>query len=82
MTDRKLQLLWTQGVSDPEATEKLVRNSTSILRRLREIIDKELLSIPDGSVEDYSISNWSCLQADRNGYKRALKNIKKLTDHV
>jgi len=79
---KQLQMRWTQGVNNPEEVEKLVRNSPAVLKRLREILDSAIQNIPEGTEEDYKSPSWSHLQADRNGYKRALKNIRKLTDHI
>lgn len=65
---RKLSLKWTKGLSEDRAEnlEKLVRNSTIVLSRLKEIIEEDLRQ--DKVTEsDYDNPSWAYYQAHKNG---------------
>lgn len=73
----------TKTNEDRLKVKEAIVNSVYTLDILKSILEQELSEHDRTSIEDYSIPNWSCYQADRNGYKRALKrflnliNIKK-----
>lgn len=76
-------LRWTKNLPDDQSRkdlETIVRNSTILLTRLKQIIeDREKSLINLGlSLEDFKDSNWSHKQAHRNGGLNELKRIKEL----
>lgn len=80
MPPRKLISLWTQHLKDDKAKEdfeKILRNSTITLGRLREILEKRLDSLERTEVNSkaYDNPNWPYKMADFIGMKRALRNI-------
>jgi hypothetical protein len=79
-----MQLRWTSHLKDPEARkdfEQYVRNSTSILERLTDIINTKVDALDCPPFDpDYGDAAWAYKQADRNGQLRAYLEILKLTD--
>lgn len=74
---------WTTHLKDPEEAKRFkqyIYQSKGVIDRQRDIIaqwEKEL----DSSESDegqYSNPSWAALQADRNGYRRALRRFNKL----
>lgn len=83
--ERKLHTLWTEHIKNPEVKadfEKLLRNSTISLGRLREIAEKQLASLRSAEVKVavYDNPNWAYKQADTNGACRVLQNFIDLLD--
>lgn len=78
-----LPLVWVQKISDPDKRkefESLVRNSTTVLGRLLEIVDDRIAHL-DNTVttqNDFDTPNWDYRQAFRNGQRSAFKYIKDL----
>lgn len=77
---RKLSVEWTKHLKDPKARqefEKLLRNSTISLGRMREILEERLASLDRSEVktEVYDSPNWAYKQADTNGMRRCLMNV-------
>lgn len=77
---RKLATEWTKHLKDQEAKaefEKLLRNSTISLGRLREILEDKLQALDRSEVktDNYDSPNWAFRQADLNGTRRILMNI-------
>lgn len=76
---------WTNHLKDPDEKErfrKYVLGSKSILERQTQILDEmeeELDQLETGE-NQYQSPSWAALQADRNGYRRALRRIKKLNN--
>lgn len=69
---------WIKHTKSEEERIKLketIKNSAHVLNLLSSILIKELEEIHSTSKEDYQIPNWSCYQADRNGYERAIKRF-------
>mgnify|MGYP001570701462 CR=1 FL=1 len=69
---------WTRHVKTQQERDKIkeaIQNSKYTLDILSNILNKELIEVDSTSLEDYKIPNWDCHQADRNGYKRALKRF-------
>jgi hypothetical protein len=76
---------WTRNLQteDEKADfEKRLQNSRTVLRRLNELIDGELkgLEASETHIQSYDSPNWAYVQADKNGYKRAARFIKRLID--
>jgi len=69
----------TAGLT-PQSKEEVVAsfNASSLLReRLTTILDKKLQASKTTkvSVETYASPSWAYLQADANGYERAIKEV-------
>ena len=82
---KKLATEWTKHLKDPEAKadfEKLLRNSTISLGRLREIVEEKLNALDRSEVktEVYDSPNWAYKQADTNGARRVLMNLLAMLD--
>lgn len=80
---RQLDTRWTRNLTDATAKkdfEIIVRNSTLLLTRLKEIIEEaEKAEISQsGSYADFEDPNWSHKQAFRNGSLSQLKKLKDL----
>jgi hypothetical protein len=79
---KPLSTAWTQHLSgkDKDDFEVIVRNSTLLLTRLKEIIEESerALHSQSHSVSDFSDPNWSHKQAFRNGELARLKKMKDL----
>lgn len=74
----KVDTKWLRHVKTDKERAKvkeLIGNSSSTLDILMNILQKELEEKEKSSHEDYKIPNWQCYQADRNGYKRAIKSF-------
>lgn len=69
---------WLIGEETPEEFEKTWRNSTRVLDRLKEIIDRELNQLYLDLKVDYENPNWQFYRADKNGKIVALERILKL----
>lgn len=61
-----------------------VRNSTQLIDQLRYIIENYEHEIYEEECKEssYEVSDWTYLQAHRNGKKEILRKLKKLTDHI
>ena len=74
----KIDIRWLKHVNTDEARAKVkesIGNSSTTLQLLTDILQAELDEKEKSSTEDYKIPNWQCYQADRNGYKRAIKSF-------
>lgn len=74
---------WTNHLKDPEEKErfrKYIYGSKAILERQNQIIDDELSQLDqlETDKDQYNCPSWAALQADRNGFRRAMKLVKKL----
>lgn len=82
-----MKTLWSQHLKDPEKKEefeKLLRNSTVSLGRLRDIV-RELqtgLLQTERSNKVYESPNWTYLQAHTNGMLQAYGNIDRLLSFI
>lgn len=75
---------WTSHISDPEKKEEflsLVKNSTQVLGRLHDILEKQVDSLNREkiSTEGFKDPNWALLQANHLGRIKQLLEIQKLT---
>lgn len=78
-----MDVLWTSHLKTKEEKEefaKYVANSSSLLDRLGEIvrIKKESAEKARLDKEAYSSPSWAFIQADTNGYLRAIREIEHL----
>jgi hypothetical protein len=77
-----LSSAWTQHLPPEKKKdfEALVRNSTQLLTRLKQIIeDREReLNNSNYSIDDFKDPNWSHKQAYRNGELTELKRLKEI----
>lgn len=81
----KLSIDWIKHLKGKEKEDfaTLVRNSTQVLTRLKEVIEEleeEVYNSESG--EDQYEKDWQYLQAHRNGKKQALRRLKKLVTHL
>jgi len=75
---------WSSHISDPkkkEEFESLLRNSTIVIGRLHDILDKQIDSLNREklSPEGFKDPNWALLQANHLGRIKQLLEIQKLT---
>lgn len=73
-----MKTAWIKHVKTKEEKQKVYEtlvNSKYLRDILTNILESELKEKENSKEEDYKIPNWSCYQADRNGYKRALKSF-------
>lgn len=80
---KPLDLRWVNQISDKEAKdnfEKLVRNSTLLLSRLKEIIEERERALHSKAFDekDFDSNAWSHKQAARLGRLAELKALKDL----
>lgn len=82
MRTKGLPVVWTKGIAEELKSdfEIQVRNSTSTLSRLYDIIEEKENSInnQEVSISDFDNPSWAYKQAYRNGQKASLKEIKEL----
>lgn len=76
---------WTEHLKDPQEQEQFrnrLRAAKPILERLSEVLKQEQENTARSELNPkvYDIANWAYLQADMNGYKRAIAFIHKLID--
>lgn len=76
---------WYNHLKDPEERSKFkqyIYGSKKILERQTAILDEmeNELDQQETDQDQYSSPSWAALQADRNGYRRALRRIKKLNN--
>lgn len=69
---------WLKHTKDKSKTKESIANSKYTLDLLKDILNKELQELDVDKKEDYNIPNWSYYQADKIGYKRAIKSFIKL----
>lgn len=76
---RRLPIIWTSGLPEDqkEAFETYIRNSTVLIDRLTNILKAKgsAVSNKEQSEKDYLLPAWSHLQAHRNGYKEAIRDV-------
>ncbi len=74
---------WTNHLKTEEDKTRFkqqIMNSRSVMERLDVMIDnlEEDLNKAENTEDQYSSPSWAALQADRNGYRRALRKVKQL----
>ena len=80
-----MHLLWGAHIKDEEERadfQKYVENSTSLLDRLADIITKKIEAADHErmSKKQFDLPSWAFYQADTNGYIRALREIRAITN--
>lgn len=79
-----MKLDWLRGEEDKEEFKKLLQVSKPVLDKLLKLCYNK--SEASGSLKlqkpDYSDSAWPYVQADTNGYVRALKEITDLIESI
>jgi len=82
--NKGISTAWTKTIKDPEkkqSFENLLRNSTLVNSRLLEIL-QEMYESEENSSVDYESASWSHKQADRNGARRAIRQIMTLFEYM
>lgn len=84
---KRLPLVWTKhlkGAKEKEDFESLLRNSTRVLTRLKEIIEEKENDLASSAMklEDYESPSWAYKEAHRHGRQAELKALKDLIDFV
>lgn len=84
---RALSLSWTKHLKDEtqkQNFEDLVRNSTIVLGRLREVLleQRDELSRKELTEKDFDVPNWSERQAFRNGDRARLEKVLNLLEFI
>ena len=81
-----LPLPWTKHLKgkEKEDFESLLRNSTRVLSRFRDLITEREADITrqETSLETYKDTGWPYLQAHLNGRKAELQELKKLLEFL
>ena len=80
-----MHLLWSAHIQDKEEKadfQKYDENSTALLDRLADIITKKVEAAETArlSKKNFEMPSWAYDQADTNGYIRALKEIRAITN--
>lgn len=68
---------WTKGLDDKDSFETLVRNSTQVLGRLKEIIEEYESNVVKEEITSKYYDNpaWAYKQAHNNGVRQGLKKV-------
>lgn len=86
MADKTIPLAWIKhlGPKQKEDFEQHLRNATSIIKKLREIVTDRIISIEKEALskKSYESPSWAYIQADTNGEIRGLHHILELTDFM
>jgi len=80
-----MHIIWTSHIKDEEEKEqfkKYVENSSALLDRLTDIIEKKINAAETQRVSEknYQFPAWPYRMADYNGYIRALAEMKAITN--
>ena len=77
-----LPMAWLSHLSlkDRKGFETSVRNSSHVLRRLREIIERKVEESESKRLSDYSSPVWAFEQAHRNGYALLARELDQLLE--
>jgi hypothetical protein len=79
--------VWTKhlkNAKEKEEFESLLRNSTRVLTRLREIIEEKETDLASSQtkIEDYDSPSWAFKEAHRHGRQAELKFLKEIIDFI
>lgn len=74
---------WSSHLKDPEDAKRFRQHiyaSKGVLDRLSQMADdwEKELDQQETDTDQYSNPSWAALQADRNGYRRAIRRLKKI----
>lgn len=80
-----MHILWTSHIKDAEEQaefKKYVENSSALLDRLTEILLKKIEAAEVARIakNNFVSGSWAFDQADTNGYIRALREIRAITN--
>lgn len=67
--------VWFKGHKDKDARKKELLSYRNAFQALEEILTEE-----ENTLADYESPSWAYIQADRNGYNRAIRHVRKLLD--
>lgn len=77
---KALPVVWIKNTSNKQEVEAAIRNSTTALSRLYDIVEEkeQVINSQELAVTDFDSPAWSHKTAYRLGQKAALKEIKDL----
>lgn len=80
-----MHIIWASHIKDEEEKEefiKYVENSSTLLDRLTSIVKEKIEAAEAARIskKGFTLPAWPYMQADINGYIRALKEIKAITN--
>lgn len=77
MKSPNLSTRWTRGLPSDrkENLEKLIRNSTIVLSRLKQMVEEDLVEMEKVPVSDYEHPSWSHKQAHENGKREYARQL-------
>lgn len=78
---------WLKNISDKtkrDEAEAIIRNSTTALSRLYDLLEEKEQSInsQEASIADFDNPSWAFKSAFRNGQRASLKEIKELLTFI
>lgn len=80
--NKNLPLTWVKHLpkDEQESFSQIVKNSTTVLSRLKDILDEQLrdLASKETKISEYDSPAWSSKQAHRNGQFAAIKQLRDL----
>jgi hypothetical protein len=84
---KRLPLVWTKhlkSAKEKEDFESLLRNSTQVLRRLKQVLEEKEadLAASQMKLEDYDSPSWAYKEAHRHGRQAELKFLKEIIDFI
>lgn len=84
---KRLPLVWTKHLKtakEKENFESLLRNSTQVLTRLKQILEEKESDLVSAQtrLEDYDTPSWAFKEAHRHGRQAELKALKELIDFI
>lgn len=79
-----MQQVWFNKLpkAEQERRKELVKSSKFILDILDEILYNKSIEVGNTEFDpsQYQSPSWAYMQADRNGYQRALRDVRKILD--
>ena len=80
-----MHIIWGSHIEDAEERDdfiKYVKNSSSLLDRMTDILTKKIEAADATRLlkKNFDMASWAYDQADTNGYIRALKEIRAITN--
>ena len=82
---KTIDIKWTSHLKSAEEQQKFrdyVLSSVGVLKRLADILEIKVDAREVFKEEDYKNPSWAFMQADRNGYVRALREIQQMLKGV
>lgn len=82
---RPIASIWISNIKDPKEREEFERflRYNVVVDRLIEILSEKERAVDaqETNTTDYDSASWAYKQADRNGYRRCLKQIQELFNY-